>query len=209
MYVPNHFKEDDTEKLYQYIRDYSFGMLVIADDQGIEVNHVPFYLSVEEDGSLGSLQCHLARSNRVWERIENSRCVLAIFQGPNAYVSPSWYPTKADSGRVVPTWNYLAIHVEGHAQVIQDPLWLKEHLCQLTHQHEVGRAEPWAVDDAPQEYTEGLMRGIIGIEIEIEKLTGKLKASQNQPEFNQAGVKAGLKDDKTPHACAISEFIRS
>lgn len=207
MYVPNHFKEDDVVKLHQYIRDYSFGILVIADDEGIEANHVPFCLTIEEDGSLGSLQCHLARSNRVWQRIENSRFVLVVFQGPNAYVSPSWYPNKAETGRVVPTWNYLAVHAEGSAQIIQDSVWLKKHLCQLTNQHESERAEPWAVDDAPKDYTEGLMRGIVGIEIKIEKLTGKLKASQNQPECNQAGVKTGLEDDMLPNTCAMSKFI--
>lgn len=207
MYVPNHFKQDDVAKLQHYIRDYAFGMLVIADDEGIEANHVPFYLSVAEDGSLGTLQCHLARGNRVWQRIENSRFVLAVFQGPDAYVSPSWYPSKAETGRVVPTWNYLAVHAEGRAEVIQDLVWLKQHLCQLTNQHERARAEPWAVEDAPEDYTEGLMRGIVGIEIKIEKLTGKLKASQNQSEPNQAGVKAGLKEDSAAHACAMSEFI--
>lgn len=207
MYVPSHFKHNDVATLQGYIRDYAFGLLVIADDEGIEANHVPFYLSVAEDGSLGSLQCHLARGNRVWQRIENSRFVLAVFQGPEAYVSPSWYPSKADTGRVVPTWNYLAVHAEGPAEVIQDAAWLKEHLCQLTHQHESARAEPWAVEDAPEDYTEGLMRGIVGIEIKIEKLTGKLKASQNQTESNRVGVKSGLKEDSAAHACAMAEFI--
>lgn len=207
MYVPNHFKEDDVAKLQQYIRDYSFGLLVIADDEGIEVNHVPFYLSIEDDGSYGTLQCHLARSNRAWQRIENSRSVLAVFQGPDAYVSPSWYPTKAETGRVVPTWNYLAVHAEGCAKVVQDSAWLYEHLCQLTNQHERDRADPWTVDDAPKDYTEGLMRGIVGIEIKIEKLTGKLKSSQNQPECNQLGVKAGLKDEIAVNASAMSQFI--
>ena len=207
MYVPNHFKEDDVKQLQQYIRDYSFGLLVIADEEGIEANYMPFCLSVEEDDSFGTLQCHLARSNKVWQRIENSRFVLAVFKGPDAYVSPSWYPSKAETGRVVPTWNYLAVHVAGSAQVIQDAVWLKQHLCQLTYQHEAGRAEPWAVEDAPDDYTEGLMRAIVGIEIKIETLTGKLKASQNQPERNQAGVKAGLKNEGAPNTNAMAEFI--
>lgn len=207
MYVPNHFKEDDTEKLHQYIRDYGFGLLVIADDEGIEANHVPFHLSIDADGSLGTLQCHLARNNLVWQRIEDAGPVLAIFQGPDAYVSPSWYPSKAETGRVVPTWNYLAVHVEGSAHVIQDPVWLKKHLCQLTGQHERGRAQPWAVDDAPTDFTERLMQGIVGVEVKIEKLTGKLKASQNQPERNRAGVKAGLEGENSPSASAMSKFI--
>nr|MBP7996934.1 FMN-binding negative transcriptional regulator [Thiopseudomonas sp.] len=195
MYVPNHFKEDSVETLQQHIRAYPFGLLVIADDAGIEANHVPFYLDIDEEGSLGTLQCHLARSNLVWQRIEKSRFVLAVFQGPNAYVSPSWYPSKAETGRVVPTWNYLAVHVAGSAKVVQDAVWLKEHLRQLTNQHETERAQPWAVEDAPADYTEALMRGIVGIEIKIEKLIGKLKASQNQPERNQHGVKVGLQSE--------------
>lgn len=208
MYVPDHFKEEDTEKLHQYIRDYSFGLLVIADAEGIEANHVPFHLSSERDDSLGTLQCHLARNNPAWQRIENGEPVLAIFQGPDAYVSPSWYPSKAETGRAVPTWNYLAVHVEGRARVIQDPVWLKDHVCQLTAQHERGRAQPWAVDDAPADFTDRLVKAIVGIEITIESLTGKLKASQNQPERNRTGVKAGLKSESTPSANAMSRFIR-
>ncbi|MGO4999532.1 FMN-binding negative transcriptional regulator [Oceanisphaera sp. W20_SRM_FM3] len=208
MYVPRHFKEDDVVKLQQYIRDYSFGTLVIADEQGIEVNHVPFYLSLGADGGLGTLQCHLARSNPVWQRLKSGCSVLAVFQGPNAYVSPSWYPSKAEAGRAVPTWNYLAVHAGGSARVIQDSVWLKAHLSQLTHQHEQAREQPWAVDDAPKAYLEGLMRGLVGIEIRIETLIGKLKSSQNQAVGNQAGVKAGLQGEQSSHALAMSEFIR-
>ena len=207
MYVPNHFKEDSVETLQQHIRAYPFGLLVIADDAGIEANHVPFYLDMDEEGSLGTLQCHLARSNLVWQRIEKSRFVLAVFQGPNAYVSPSWYPSKAETGRVVPTWNYLAVHVAGSAKVVQDAVWLKEHLRQLTNQHETERAQPWAVEDAPADYTEALMRGIVGIEIKIEKLIGKLKASQNQPERNQHGVKVGLQSEPGLCAAAMGELM--
>lgn len=207
MYVPNHFKEDSVETLQQHIRAYPFGLLVIADDAGIEANHVPFYLDMDEEGSLGALQCHLSRSNLVWQRIENSRFVLAVFQGPNAYVSPSWYPSKAETGRVVPTWNYLAVHVAGSAKVVQDAVWLKEHLRQLTNQHETERAQPWAVEDAPADYTEALMRGIVGIEIKIEKLIGKLKASQNQPERNQHGVKVGLQSEPGLCAAAMGELM--
>ena len=207
MYVPNHFKEDSVETLQQHIRAYPFGLLVIADDAGIEANHVPFYLDIDEEGSLGTLQCHLARSNLVWQRIEKSRFVLAVFQGPNAYVSPSWYPSKAETGRVVPTWNYLAVHVAGSAKVVQDAVWLKEHLRQLTNQHETERAQPWAVEDAPADYTEALMRGIVGIEIKIEKVIGKLKASQNQPERNEHGVKVELESEPGCCAAAMAELI--
>lgn len=207
MYVPNHFKEDDQEKLQQYIRDYSFGLLVVADDDGIEANHVPFYLSPGENGSPGYLQCHLARSNPVWQRMQSAPQVLAVFQGPDAYVSPSWYPTKAETGRVVPTWNYLAVHAQGTARVIQDSDWLKHHLHELTDQHESQMAAPWSVDDAPTDFTERLVQAIVGVEISIERLTGKLKASQNQPEKNRAGLKAALEVGEGVQSRAMAKLI--
>ncbi|WP_223669574.1 FMN-binding negative transcriptional regulator [Kangiella shandongensis] len=207
MYIPEHFKENDTQKLQQYIRDYSFGLLIIADENGVEANHVPFHLECAEGESLGTLQCHVSRKNTVWQRSIEGKRVLAVFQGPNAYVSPSWYPTKAETGRVVPTWNYLAIHAEGNARAIEDPAWLHRHLQQLTEQQESGMDEPWSVEDAPTDYTDRLARAIVGIEIKIDVLTGKLKASQNLPERNRAGVKAGLEEVEEPHKRAMSEFI--
>jgi len=207
MYVPSHFKEDDIGKLRQYIRDYGFGLLVVADNDGIEANHVPFHLSAEQDGSLGHLQCHLARNNPVWQRLHDGARVLAVFQGPDAYVSPSWYETKAETGRVVPTWNYLAVHAEGSARVIEDPNWLKHHLHRLTDQHESGMGNPWSVDDAPTDFTERLVQAIVGVEIKIETLTGKLKASQNQSEKNRTGVKTGLEAREGANNRAMAKFI--
>lgn len=207
MYVPSHFKEGDIGKLQQYIRDYGFGLLVVADDDGIEANHVPFYLSSEQDSALGQLQCHLARSNPVWQRLHDGARVLAIFQGPDAYVSPSWYETKAETGRVVPTWNYLAVHAEGSARIIEDSTWLKHHLHRLTDQHEASMSNPWSVDDAPTDFTERLVKAIVGVEIKIETLTGKLKASQNQPEKNRVGVKVGLETGEGTHDRAMAKFI--
>ncbi len=208
MYVPNLFKEDDVEKLQQHIRDYGFGLLVVADADGIEANHVPFYLSSEPSGSLGQLQCHLARSNPVWQRLRDGARVLAVFQGPDAYVSPAWYATKAETGRVVPTWNYLAVHAEGVARVIEDANWLKHHLHRLTDQHESGMDNPWSVDDAPAEFTEGLVKAIVGVEITIETLTGKLKASQNQPEKNRAGVKTALEAGAGAYQRDMGKLVR-
>ncbi|MBJ7266303.1 FMN-binding negative transcriptional regulator [Idiomarina abyssalis] len=207
MYVPKHFKEDDNAKLHEYIRDYGFGVLIVADEDGIEANHLPFHLSCEESDSLGTLQCHVARNNPVWQRLKDGGRVLAVFQGPDGYVSPSWYPSKAETGRVVPTWNYLAVHASGTARTIEDATWLKQHLTQLTDQHESGMKEPWQVDDAPQDFTDRLVKAIVGIEIEIETLTGKLKASQNLPERNRAGVKAGLEDSEHSYSRAMSEFV--
>lgn len=208
MYVPNHFKEENIETLHHYIREYSFGLLIIADDLGIEANHVPFLLRAEGNNSLGKLECHLARNNSAWQRLQAGARVMAIFQGPNAYISPSWYPTKAETGRVVPTWNYLAIHAEGTAHVMDNPLWLKHHLQNLTDLHEANRAEPWSIDDAPEDFIHGLMKGIVGVEINIDRLTGKLKASQNQPIQNREGVKAGLKMHEHKRSLSMSEFIK-
>lgn len=212
MYVPEHFKEDNTAALQQYIRDYSFGVLIVADENGIDANHIPFHLSLENSAGEGStsaglLQCHVARSNPVWRKLAQAPRVLVVFQGPDAYVSPSWYATKSETGRVVPTWNYLAVHAEGCARTVQDPLWLRQHLGQLTKQQEAAMSEPWSLDDAPSDYTERLMQAIVGIEIEIISLTGKLKASQNQPERNRAGVKAGLEAQEGKQRSGMSGFI--
>lgn len=207
MYVPKHFHEEDSEALQQYIRDYGFGLLIVADGEGIEANHVPFHLISGADGSPGHLQCHVARSNPVWQRLQGGARVLVVFQGPDAYVSPSWYATKAETGRVVPTWNYLAVHAEGTARVIEDAAWLKQHLHDLTARHEAGMSDPWSVDDAPSDFTERLVQAIVGVEVNIETLTGKLKASQNQPERNRAGVRAGLEGGEGAHNRAMSKLI--
>ena len=207
MYAPTHFKKDNQETLHQYIRDVTLGVLIIADDQGIEANHVPFHLVPGKDGGNGYLQCHLARANPVWQRIKNGDKVLVVFQGPHAYVSPSWYATKAETGKVVPTWNYLAVHAEGTAQGVQDADWLKQQLNHLTDHHESPMPKPWSVADAPADYTDRLVNAIVGVEIKIEKLTGKLKASQNQPERNQAGVKEGLQSSDDKNGVAMAKLM--
>jgi len=207
MYVPNHFKADDPNKLLDYIRHHGFGLLIIADEDGIEANHVPFCLDSSGDASIGTLQCHLARNNPAWKRLQSGARVLAVFQGPDAYVSPSWYPSKAETGRVVPTWNYLAVHAEGSARIVHKSAWLNQHLRRLTDQHESRRIAPWSVDDAPADFTEQLVQAIVGIEIEIETLTGKVKASQNQPERNRKGVKAGLESEEGESSHAMAKLM--
>jgi transcriptional regulator len=144
--------------------------------------------------------------NPVWQRVKNGASVLAIFKGPDAYMSPSWYETKAETGQVVPTWNYLAVHAEGKGSIFQERTWLTEHLHHLTDLHESNRENPWSVDDAPSEFTSRLVKAIVGIEIKIEKLTGQVKASQNHPERNRTGVKAGLAGGSASES-AMSEFI--
>lgn len=203
---PSHFQEESTEKLQQYIRDYSFGVLVVADSQGIDVNHLPFHFSQNDEHALGIHRCHVARINPVWKRIEAGAHVMAVFKGPDAYVSPSWYETKAETGRVVPTWNYLAVHADGQASIFQEDGWLRNHLDQLTDLNEAEREPPWSVEDAPSEFTSRLVKAIVGIEFRIEALKGQVKASQNHPERNRIGVKAGLAEGSDTDV-AMSRFV--
>lgn len=202
MYIPNHFVESDRQRLHQLIRERGFGLLVSVDESGPQANHIPFYLD-----DTGCLQCHVARANPVWKQIESAPSVLVVFQGPDAYVSPNWYPTKQETGKVVPTWNYQVVHVHGQAIARQDPAWLRQHLENLTRHNEEHRPAPWAVADAPEDYISKMMGAIVGLEITIERLEGKTKASQNQPQSNRQGVKAGLRKEGTGTADAMSAQI--
>ncbi len=208
MYTPDHFRESDPEALHRHIREIGLGLLIVADSEGIHADPVPFRLDAHGEGSAGCLRCHVARSNPVWRRIGDGTRVLVVFQGPQAYVSPSWYPSKAETGRVVPTWNYLTVQVDGQARVIQAQDWLRRHLDALTDQQESGRPSPWSVADAPTAFTEKLIQAIVGIEIIIDRIEGKLKASQNQPESNRLGVKRGLDSDSDAADRAMARLIR-
>jgi transcriptional regulator len=184
MYVPDHFREDRPDVLQDAIRRIGFATLVTT---GMEANHLPMLL---QDGMLRG---HVARANPVWKAGDGAG--LAIFLGPHAYVSPSWYPSKAETGKAVPTWNYLTVHARGHIRWIQDAAWLHTHVAGLSDTHETGRAEPWAVTDAPAAYIDSLVRAIVGFEITIESLEGKWKLSQNRSAVDQGGVRDGLQRD--------------
>ena len=184
MYVPDHFREDRPDVLQDAVRRIGFATMVTT---GMEANHLPMLL---QDGMLRG---HVARANPVWKAGDGA--ALAIFLGPHAYVSPSWYPTKAETAKAVPTWNYLTVHARGHIRWIQDAAWLHAHVAALSDTHETGRAEPWAVADAPAGYIDGLVRAIVGFEIKIENLEGKWKLSQNRSAADQGGVRDGLQRD--------------
>ncbi|WP_264766180.1 FMN-binding negative transcriptional regulator [Marinobacter fonticola] len=188
--------------MHALIRSRGFGTLVTAGPDGPDANHVPFYLDAS-----GKLQCHVARSNPLWEQVRQSPQVLVIFHGPDAYISPNWYATKKETGKAVPTWNYQVVHAHGRAEPIEDPAWLREHLDNLTHHNEHMRPDAWAVSDAPADYIEKMMGAIVGLEITLDRLEGKLKASQNQPEANRAGVKAGLDAEGTESANAMGNHV--
>lgn len=184
MYVPDHFREDRPEVLHEAVRRIGFATLVT---QGLEANHLPMLF---QDGFLRG---HVARANPVWKSDEGE--ALAIFLGPHAYVSPSWYPSKTETGKAVPTWNYITVHAKGPLRWIQDADWLRANVTGLSDAHEAGREQPWKISDAPASYIDTMLRGIVGFELQIQKLEGKWKLSQNRDAADRAGARDGLMDD--------------
>jgi transcriptional regulator len=190
MYTPKHFEEPRTEAIHELIRARPLSTLVTLTSAGLNANHIPLHLAATP--AFGTLRGHVARANRFWSDYAKDVEVLAIFHGPDSYITPSWYATKKETGKVVPTWNYAVVHAYGALRIIDDASWVRDQLEALTAHNEAGFAKPWAVSDAPHEYTEKLINNIVGFEIVITRLTGKWKVSQNQPEQNQAGVIEGL-----------------
>jgi transcriptional regulator len=191
MYRPPAFREDRIEILHQAIVAYPLAMLVTSSASGISANLIPFTLH-SDAGERGVLKAHLAKANSQLADLRAGAEALVIFQGPQAYVSPSWYPTKRLHGKVVPTWNYVMVQARGRPVIIDDPDWLRMQIDALTGQQEQYQPEPWSVADAPASYIDGQLKGITGIEIAIERIEGKWKASQNHPAANKAGVVDGL-----------------
>ena len=185
MYLPGHFKETRIEVLHELIRACPFATVVTHAEAGLDANHLPFEL-VD-----GTLHGHVARGNEL-AKLDGAE-VLVIFQGPQAYVSPNWYPTKHETGREVPTWDYAVVHVHGRLKVVEDAGWLRTLLERLTERHEATEPQPWQVSDAPDDLIEQSMRAIAGLEIGIERIEGKFKLNQNHPERNRRGVIDGLR----------------
>jgi transcriptional regulator len=190
MYSPAHFSEKDPEVLRAAIREIAFGTLVTSADGVPHADHVPFHL--EADGT--RLVTHLARANPQCARIAAGAPALVTFVAADAYVSPGWYATKAETGKVVPTWNYVAVHARGTARTFDDPARLLALVSALTDRHEGDRPAPWKVSEAPASYVEGMLRAIVGVEIAIETLEGKWKMSQNRSTADRRGVIAGLSE---------------
>ncbi|MFO7306859.1 MAG: FMN-binding negative transcriptional regulator [Gammaproteobacteria bacterium] len=192
MYLPQHFAESRVEVMHAFMRKHPLGVLVANTPAGLDANHVPF-VTDSEPAPWGRLRCHVARANPIWSAVEQANDVLVIFQGPEAYVSPSVYEAKRRDGKVVPTWNYVTVHAYGKARVVHEHEWLLAQLHALTATQESGRPEPWHVDDAPADFTSKLIRAIVGIEITIEKLIGKWKVSQNRSRIDRANIAADLR----------------
>jgi transcriptional regulator len=190
MYQPDHFRVDDVQEMHTLMRARPFATLVSASSTGLYASHLPTVL--KDEGAHGVIECHLARANPHCRDLSEAGEALMIFQGPDGYITPSWYPSKALNGKVVPTWNYAAVHAYGRAEVMTDADWLRRHVTELTAQQEQSEARPWALSDAPKTYVDAMLRGIVGFRFAISRLEGKWKMSQNRERQDRDGVVKGL-----------------
>jgi transcriptional regulator len=210
MYLPAQFHEHRTPVLHELIRAQPFATLVTLDATGLVANHLPMELDAER-GPLGMLRGHVARANPVWKSHRPEVDAMAVFQGPQCYITPAYYATKAETGKVVPTWNYATVHAYGPLRAIEDAAWLRRFVEQLTERHEAARPAGearWKVGDAPEAFIDTLLEAIVGIELPIARLEGKWKVSQNRPAADRAGVVAGLSGGGDPVQHAMAELVR-
>ena len=207
MYLPRHFEERDTGRLRSVIQRYPLGALVTATESGLDADHIPFLFADSASGA-GTLHGHIARANPLWREVMPGAGVLVIFRGPDSFISPSWYPSKRENPRVVPTWNYAVVHVHGVLRVVDDPAWVRSHVEALTLEHEGKRDAPWAVTDAPVDFVEKMVAAVVGIEISITRLVGKWKVSQNRSMSDRVGVVEGLEREAVPSRKTMAALIR-
>lgn len=200
MYTPDHFVENRPGALHAIVRDYPLGMLVNHGGAGLDAEHIPFELDAGK-GPHGTLLAHVARANPVWQRCPSGTPVMVVFRGAEAYISPNWYPSKHETHRQVPTWNYQAVHAHGTLTVHDDERFLRGVLARLTRQHEAAEPRPWKMGDSAPEYIDSMLRHIVGIEITLTSLVGKVKLSQNREERDRLGA-ADTLDARGHHAIA-------
>ena len=205
MYIPKHFEERRVEILHELIRRHPLGALVTLTARGLEANHIPFEVD-PDPAPFGILRGHIARANPLWRDSQNAEA-LVIFQGPDLYISPSWYATKSETGKVVPTWNYAAVHARGALRFIEDRNWLRIFVEKLTRRHESKRRAPWKVTDAPADFLEAQLGAIVGLEVPITELLGKWKVSQNRPPRDRDGVIDGLRREGGDAASAMADWM--
>jgi transcriptional regulator len=205
LYLPAFFKESRTEVLHAMMRARPLATLVTICDSGLVANHIPVE-TVSEPAPHGLLRGHIARANPLWREYRAGAEVLAIFHGPQAYISPSFYPTKQATGEVVPTWDYAVVHARGTLRFVQDALWLRDLVMRLTDAHEAPRRAPWKVTDAPPPYIEKMLSQIVGFELPIVAMTGKWKLSQNHPAANRQGVVDGLAEG-SPESREVADMV--
>ena len=207
MHNPKHFAESRVEVMRDLIRRHPLAVVVTLTAGGLDANHIPLEID-PEPAPYGTLRGHVARANPVWRDFSPEMQALAVFRGADTYVTPSWYQTKRESGKVVPTWNYAVVHAHGPLRVIDDREWLRAFVAKLTARHEAKRADPWKVTDAPADYIYTMLRAIVGIEIPIARLEGKWKVSQNRTASDRRGVVEGLSAEDGDAAAAMAKMAR-
>lgn len=206
MYMPRQFEETRIDVMHALMTLHPLASLVTLGSDGLIANHIPLFID-PDGGQLGVLRGHVPRANPVWREFSATVDSIAIFQGPQCYISPSWYPGKQEHGKAVPTWNYAVVHAHGIPRVIDDPAWLLAHVTELSARHEAAQALPWKVSDAPSDYIEKLIGALVGIEIPISRLAGKWKVSQNRPAEDRAGVIATLASRPDDQSQAMATLI--
>jgi transcriptional regulator len=206
MYLPKHFEQTDRAQLAGLMAAHPLATLVTRQGEGFSADHIPLLYDATQ-GEHGLLRGHVARANPLWREAAGSE-VLVVFSGPQAYISPSWYPSKAATGKVVPTWNYAVVHARGSLRAIEDAPWLYALVTALTQRHEGARAQPWQVSDAPDDYVQQMLRAIVGIEIPLTALVGKWKVTQNRSGADRLGVVTGLAGEVGDDAAAMANLVR-
>lgn len=191
MYIPAHFNESRPETLHELIAQHPLGILVANDKSGLSANHLPFMLHPQE-GARGVLHCHVARNNPVWQDLDNGDEVMVIFRAGDAYISPQWFPSKLETHKQVPSWNYIVAHAYGRVTIRDDERYVRGAVARLTRIHEASQPVPWKMTDGPKDYIDAMLKAIVGIEIEITRLIGKTKLSQNKEARDVEAASAAL-----------------
>jgi transcriptional regulator len=205
MYQPDDFRVEDVSEMHALMRARPFAALVSSGSAGLYASHLPTVL--KDEGPCGVVECHLARPNPHWKDLAEGNEALMIFQGPEGYITPNWYPSKAQHGKAVPTWNFAVVHAYGRPEVMKDKDWLLQHVTELTAQQECSEAKPWAPSDAPATYIEIMLRGIVGFRFAITRLEGKWKMSQNREVQDRVGVVKGLSARAAGDDLEIAEVV--
>lgn len=206
-YLPPHFEETDRATLHALVLAQPLGTWVVQHQGELLVNHIPFLLDAER-GEHGTLVGHVARANPVWRALAGGATSVVVFMGPQAYVSPNWYPSKHVHGKAVPTWNYATVHAHGVPLAFDDPARVLEVVTRLTQRHEAAQAQPWQVSDAPADYLQSMLKAIVGIEIPVQRWVGKVKASQNRTVADRLGVVAGLVGRGSEDGVAMAALVQ-
>lgn len=207
MYLPKYHQLADREAIWALMQTHALGAWVCCTTEGLIANHLPLFLD-RTRGPHGTLMGHVSRANDVWQVLRPAAPSVVMFQGPQAYITPGWYPGKTEHGKVVPTWNYMVAHAHGVARAVEDPHWLLDMLNRLTHAHESQQATPWRLEDAPDGFIASMLQGIVGIEIPIDRLEGKLKVSQDEALPDRLGTVAGLQAEAGDEARAMAALVQ-